>query len=166
MSPRPPADAVVALRSLPRRFRGLFAGLGDDEAPDDLAHRAGSSGRSAADHIATATATITLLGQAVHQVLTEDRPALPPGAHDPSRHDPVRALGGTVSQHLDDLAAAAQALADRLDHVGAAQWARPGTTDDPATNPSAADLLWAAVDGALAHRQAAEATLAEVRRQR
>src|SRR3546814_4651715 len=74
MAPRPPADAVVALRSLPRLYRGLFAGLGDDESPDDLAHRVGAGGRSAFDHVAAASRSLTTQDRALEQVLAEDSP--------------------------------------------------------------------------------------------
>src|ERR671922_204468 len=45
-----PADAAIALRGFERRYRGLFAGLGDDESPDDVSHRQ-VSGWSAIDHV-------------------------------------------------------------------------------------------------------------------
>ena len=72
MAVRPPADAVVALRSLERRWRGLFPGLSDDESPDALAHRPGADGRSALDLATHASRTLSLLGRALEQSLVED----------------------------------------------------------------------------------------------
>ncbi|MGK2949123.1 MAG: hypothetical protein ACSLFP_11150 [Acidimicrobiales bacterium] len=165
MSPRPPADAVVALRSLPRRFRALFAGLGDDESPDDLAHRVGGAGRSAADHIVAARSDLTFFGRAVEQVLTDDEPALHPALDDATQRDWPDAAGA-IHERLDELSETAEALAQRLEHVGASQWARRGTVASGGLELSAADLVWRGVDSALEHRQAAEQVLGEVRRQR
>ena len=163
MAPRPPADAVVALRSLDRRFRGLFAGLREDERPDDVAHRAGSEGRSALDHVVAATQAVTGLGRDLERVLVEDEPELAAvGAAVPN---PVEHGDGSVDQRLAELAAAAEALADRADRAPARDWARVGRSGDGSTIAAAA-ILWAAVDGALTHLKAAERTLAEVRRQR
>lgn len=100
MTPRPPADAVVALRSLPRRFKAVFAGQEDDESPEDLANRPGSDGKSALDHVADATA---VLGGS-------------PAA-------------GGIEAGVGALSDAAEALADRSSHVNADDWAREVTVD-------------------------------------
>ena len=52
-----PADAAVTLRGLERRYRGLFSGVGDDETPDDAAHRR-VDGWSAIDHVVAAARAI------------------------------------------------------------------------------------------------------------
>lgn len=147
MSPRPPSDAVVALRSLPRRFRGLFAGLEDDESPDDLAHRPGPDGTSAAAHIAATTAVLAHGHDAVSDALGPGGSAAPISAPGP----------GPTSGPVDDLLAflghEADRLAARIEHVGAEEWSRPG----------ALDRLWEAVDQSVGNLKAAEQTLRQVR---
>jgi hypothetical protein len=159
---RPPADAVVALRSLGRRYRGLFAGLGDDESPDDLAHRNGADGRSALDHVVAATRTITFLGRALEQTLVEDDPALHPAVTDPAEREWPDAEG-TVDERVSELAWEADHLADRAAKVAAADWGRTARVAGQDATVTASDVLWDAVDSAVAHLKSAEQTLRAVR---
>ena len=154
MAHRPPADAVVALRSLDRRFRSLFAG-GDEESPDDVARRPGDAGRSAADHVAHATRTLTEGEASLSAVLTRDDAVVE------ARSTDLEAPPGPVDGLLDQLAAASDALARRAEHVDAQDWSRTATT--PAGKETALDVLWLAVDTAVADLRAAELVLAEVR---
>jgi hypothetical protein len=160
---RPPADAVVALRSLGRRFRAPFTALPDDESPDDIAHRVGSDGRSALDHVVAATRTITLLGRALEQVLVDDDPVVHPAVGDPSEREWEGAPDGTVEERLAELGWEADELAERAARVRAADWAREGRLAGRDGGVSAAGLLWDAVDTAVDHLKAAERTLAEAR---
>lgn len=162
VAPRPPSDAVVALRSLGRRYRALFAGLGDDESPDDLAHRNGSEGRSALDHVVAATRTITFLGRALEQVLVQDDPVLHPAMADPAERE-WPAATGTVEERVSELAWEADALADRAERVSAPDWSRHGRVAGHDAPLRAASVLWDAVDTAVEHLRAAERVLAGVR---
>lgn len=159
---RPPADAVVALRSLGRRYRSLFAGLGDDEAPDDLASRSGADGRSALDHVVAATRTVTFLGQALEKTLVEDDPVLHPAVVNRAERE-WPAAEGTVEERVDELVREADRLADRAADVAAAGWGRTARVADHDAPVTATDVLWDAVDSAVAHLKAAEQTLREVR---
>jgi len=163
MAPRPPADAVVALRSLARRYRGLFAGLEADESPDDLAHRGGPDGRSALDHVVAATRTLVFLRRATEQALVDDDPVLHPAVLDAAQREWPDATG-TVEDALGELEREAGAFADRIAHVPAADWSRPArvASHDQTTTPLA--TLWDAVDTAIAHLKQADATLQKVRR--
>lgn len=165
MSPRPPADAVVALRSLPRRYRGLFAGLGEDESPDALAHRVGTGGRSALDHIAHASRTLSTAHRTLEQVLVSDDPRLDPVDADTTEREAEMQPGGSLEERLLELQLDSERLADRSEHVRAAEWARTGRYDD-GTTVTAADVLWHAVDESVASLKSAEKTLAEARAQR
>lgn len=162
MAPRPPSDAIVALRALGRRARGLFAGLGDDESPDDLAHRHGGSGRSALDELSAATRTLTFLGRALEQTLVDDDPMLHPAVLDATEREWPDATG-TVDDHVSELAREAAALADRAEHRSAEEWARAARVARHDATVTALAVLWDAVDSAVAHLRAAERTLAEVR---
>jgi hypothetical protein len=160
---RPPADAVVALRSLGRRWRGLFAGLGEDESPDDLAHRVGVDGRSALDHAVHATRTISLLGRAVEQALVDDDAVLHPAVGDPSQREWEGPSAGTVDETIAELAHEAERLADRVDRVTADEWRRRVRVAGQDADLGPLEVLWDAVDSAVAALKAAERTLREVR---
>ncbi|MEO6317949.1 MAG: hypothetical protein ABIP36_04125 [Acidimicrobiales bacterium] len=163
MATRPPADAIVALRSMGRRWRGVFAGLGDDEQPDDLANRIGGGGRSAFDHLMDATRTTSLLSRALQQTLTEADPSLHPAVSDPTARQWEHGHGGDVEAGIAELAQTADGLADRAGRVSASEWARdaPVAGGAPATNALA--ILWDAVDSAVEHLRSAERVLQEVR---
>jgi hypothetical protein len=159
---RPPADAVVALRSLGRRYRGLFAGLADDESPDDLACRNGSDGHSALDHVVAATRTITFLSRALEQTLVEHDPVLHPAVLDRAERE-WPAATGSVEDRLSELAWEANLLAERVEHVAAEDWARQARVARHDATVSATAVLWDAVDSAVDHLRSAERTLTEVR---
>lgn len=162
MAPRPPADAVVALRSLGRRYRGLFAGLEDDESPDDLAHRNGPDGRSALDHVVAATRTVAFLGRALQQTLVDDDPVLHPAVLDAGEREWPDATG-TVEEVVNELGREAEAVADRVEHVGADAWTRAARVARHDQTTTALQILWDAVDTAVEHLRAAEAVLRSVR---
>ena len=154
---------MVALRSLRRRWRGLFAGLDDDESPDDLARRRDATGRSALDHATHAAGTIALLGRALDQTLVSERPTLEPAVGDPDLRSADAPAGTTVEGALDHLALEAEALAAQAERRSAEQWSRTATVAGDGASVSALDLLWDAVDTAVADLKAAERTLREVR---
>jgi hypothetical protein len=163
MPHRPPKDAVVALRSLGRRWRGLFAGLSEDESPDDLAHRPDADGRSAVDHAVHATRTLSLLGRAVEQALVDDDPILHPAVADASQRAWDGPVAATVDDAIDELAHEAARLADRADHVAADEWGRQVRVADHDATITPLTILWDAVDAAVADLSAAETTLRAVR---
>jgi len=159
--PRAPADAVVALRSLGRRYREVLVAPGDEASIDELAARNGSAGRSALDEVLAATRTITFLGRALEQVLLEDDPVLHPAVASQDERDWPSATG-TVHERVSELAWEADALADRVERVSAEDWSRRGRVAGHDATSSAAEILWDAVDAAVAHLRAVERTLAEV----
>ena len=163
MAARPPADAVVALRSMGRRWTGLFAGLGEDESPDDLAHRVGADGHAALDHALRATRTLSLLGRAVEQILVEDDAVLHPAVGDPAQRARDGQEAGSVDDAIAELVHEADRLADRAGRVGASEWSRRARVAGQDADVGALDLLWDAVDSAVAELRAAERTLREVR---
>src|SRR4029453_16907550 len=130
-----PSDAVVTLRGLERRYRGLFAGLGDDESPDDLAHRS-LHGWSAVGHIVAAAPA----------------PRPKPGART-----------GRVQERLSELGLDANAAADRIAKVASEDWDRTGTISGTGRTVTALDIARAAVDAGVTHLYDSEQLLATLR---
>ena len=162
MAVRPPSDAVVALRGMGRRWRGLFAGLDEDESPDALAQRPGADGRSALDHAACAARTLRLLDRALEQLLVDDEAVLHAAVLDPAQRERP-SPGADVDAAIDELAHAAEQLASRADRVAAGDWDRRAPVAGSSAEVDALTVLWDAVDTAVAELRAAEATVREVR---
>jgi hypothetical protein len=158
-----PSDAVVALRGLERRFRGLFAGLGDDESPDDVARRS-AGGWSAIEHIVAAAWAIAALDRAFVAVLTHDTPTLPPADVDAAARRKPGVPTGTVHERLAELGLEANALADRIDATPSSEWDRRGIVEGTDRPVTALDLVRLAVDSGVSHLRAAEEVLDHVRR--
>ena len=158
-----PSDAVVALRGLERRYRGLFAGLSDDESPDDLAHRR-AGGWSAADHAVAAARFIAGANRALARVLTADSPSVAAADVDPAAPSSPGAPPGPVDGPLTDLGAEANAMADRIDHVPAGDWTRTAVVGNGGGRTvTALDIARAAVDAGVTHLREAEKVLGAVR---
>ena len=75
-----PRDAVVAVRSFPRRYRALLVTPGSDDRPDAVFRRRPdpSTGRtwSALEYTAHVADMLDHLGPAIHRVTFEDRPSI------------------------------------------------------------------------------------------
>ena len=163
-----PSDAAVAVRSFPRRFRGVLARPEDDTPdgaqadPDELARRVGPDGRSAADHLIAADGVLAVLDRALEQVRSDDDPVLHPAVRDlrgawwDDEHTPLPAL-------LDRLDQTAERCADRIDAVPTDAWARQARVADADATVGVIDLVREAVDVVAGHRRSAERTIAAVR---
>jgi hypothetical protein len=159
-----PSDAVVALRGLERRYRGLFAGIGEDESPDDIARRPAGNGWSALEHVAAAAWAASAAARSLDLVLHQDVPLLDVTDVDPGARPKPGPPGGTLHEHLAELGLEANALADKTAGVAAKDWDRLGLLDDSSgRRVSALDILRTAVDAGVTHLRAAEYTLNEVR---
>jgi hypothetical protein len=160
-----PPDAVVALRSLERRYRALLSELGEEESPDDVAQRrAEDQGWSVLEHIVAAAWAIAACGRAVEAVLTTDTPRLDPTDVDPAARPRPGSPSGTVHERLAELGLEAGQLANRVERVPAGEWDRAGVTSDGAGREvTVLDLVRAAVDAGVSHLRAAEQVLARVR---
>jgi hypothetical protein len=164
-----PSDAAVAVRSFPRRFRGVLAPPEDDRVedgttadPDELARRVGPDGRSAADHLIAADGVLSLLDRALEQVRSDDDPVLHPAVRDlrdtwwDDEHTPLPAL-------LDQLEQTADRCADRIDAVATDDWGRQVRVADADARVGTIDLVREAVDVVAGHLRSAERTIASVR---
>lgn len=155
-----PNDAAVTLRGLERRYRALFAGLGDDESPDDVAHRR-VDGWSAIDHVVAAARALAAADRSLAKVLTTDTPTLDPADVEPQSR-PV-APTGTVHERLSELGYEAQALADRISDVNAQDWNRPGiVSDGQGRRVTGLDLVRSAIDAGVTHLDGTRKVLAAV----
>ena len=106
-----PSDAAVALRSFPRRFRSVLQPIDDDHV-DEWAHRVGTSGTSAFDHLVQASRGVTVLHQALRQALNaSEPPTLPPAVLDESARAFDTSQGSSVDAELELLADEAEAMA-------------------------------------------------------
>ncbi|HEX6420865.1 MAG TPA: hypothetical protein VFZ77_20340 [Acidimicrobiales bacterium] len=158
-----PSDIVVALRGLERRYRGLFAGLGEDESPEDLAHRA-AGGWSPIEHIVAGAWGIAAADRALAAVLTTDSPVLDPADVEAEARPKPGAVTGTVHERLAELGLEANAAADRVASTPARDWTRAGVVGDTGRTVTALDLAKQAVEAGVGHLRGAEEVLAAVRR--
>jgi hypothetical protein len=158
-----PADAAVALRSLDRRYRAVFLGHEDDEAPDELAHRQGPDGWSALAHVVAAARGLATCSESIARVIAEEAPVLEPSAVDPDRIPADPSPTGSVDERVSELAWEADALADRVERTRAEQWARVGVVRTHRQTVGALDVLRVAVSLAVEHLRGAERVLDAVR---
>lgn len=158
-----PSDIAVTLRGLERRYRGLFAGIGEDESPDDVARRV-VDGWSPIEHIVAAAWGIAAADRALAAILTEDDPVLDPDEVVPERRPKPGAVSGTLHERLAELGLEANAAADRVEATGAREWERTGTLGDEGRRVTALDVARLAVEAGVGHLRKAEALLAELLR--
>lgn len=165
MSGLSPADAVVALRSFPRRFRAVLERRPDDDEQadhDEVARRVGPDGSSAVDHLVAAGGMLALLDRSLEQVVGVDDPVLPPGAgrfQDATWEDRHRPLGTL----LDRFEATALGCADRVEGVPTDEWARRVRLPEVDATIGAVGLVQDAVDLAAGHLRVARRTIDAVR---
>ena len=158
-----PSDIVVALRGLERRYRGLFAGLGEDESPDDAAHRT-VGGWSPIEHIVAGAWAISAADRALAAVLAEDSPVLDAADVDAEARPKPGAVTGTLHERLAELGLEANVAADRVDATSAGDWTRTGVVGASGRTVTALDLAKLAVEAGVSHQRAADQVLASARR--
>src|SRR5436305_3888186 len=113
-----PADAAVALRSFPRRYRTLLSLPADNEHKDPV-RRAGADGWSAIAHGWWAALAFDAVTEALHQVLVHDHPDVSAPGLKPASPPPVDEPNEAV---LDRLTRAAEGLAVAIDNAKGNQW--------------------------------------------
>ena len=114
-----PADAAVAVRSFPRRFRELLDDAEREEA--GRATNAGTDGWSAADHAAAAADGLATVAPLLRQVAVSDDPALALPVVDGATPS-----GASVDAALTGLQRASDSLATEIDAVKGRDWERTG----------------------------------------
>jgi hypothetical protein len=133
-----PPDAIVALRSLPRRFRATVMPTPDDmPTPEAVGIALDAAGRAAEE--------LDAIGAQLRRVVVNDNPELvaPPPAEP-----------GDPGTALDRLTASANAVAELAQSQPASAWVRTGRRGG--STVTAADLLREAVGAGVAELRTAE----------
>ena len=122
-------DAIVAVRSFPRRYREAFRLLEDDEDADAQVRRRPDPGTwSALEYAAHVRGVVELTDERVRPALRDDGPTVPsvPLEDDPwEGHDP----GDDLDSVLAGLAAACDRLVKTLEGVQGDDWKRTVVRD-------------------------------------
>ena len=152
-----PGDAVVALRTYPRRFRAVLTG--PDERHEELVRRRPATGAwSALEHAAHVADALEQVAAALQRVAVSDEPAVSvDGAGEPG--------ASSVDDVLDRLASAANRVASAADGVHGEDWARTGRLPGDRT-VSALDLLRHGAHVGAHHVRAAQRALDAARARR
>ena len=164
-----PSDAVVALRSFGRRWRGAMALL-DKEDDAVLRRRPAAGVWSALEYLAHTRDAIAVNGWAMTEALAKDHPVLEwPGGADPSAPADDHPVSTTpdADSGLAELAANCEQVATRADKVDPGDWRRPATLRGG--RDEEVDALWFlhhAVHEGSHHLRDVQRVLETVRRQR
>lgn len=129
-------DAIVALRSFPRRWRGAFAVVGDED--DLLRRRPAPEVWSALEYAAHVRDIFAIHGSGMNRTLTEEHPVFewPDGVTEESVAAGYAALDPATV--LDELSANADRVAARAARTDAGDWRRPATLP----GDEEVDALW------------------------
>jgi hypothetical protein len=144
-----PSDAVVALRSFPRRFAALGSAGSDpddDDGPTPSPEALAMARATAAGEASAAAAEVASAGEAMRRLLIEDNPTL-------DRPTPTPTPAATLEDAVSQLTAAIDPVAALASSASGQDWKRTGTVDGNAV--TALDLLRDAVDAGAHHLRAA-----------
>lgn len=158
-----PADAVVALRSFPRRYHDALRPIDDDEHVDELATRAGPDGRSALDLVVDTIRTWTVQREALRQIRLADVPTVHAAVVDATQRHWEAPVRDTLDDALAQIADEATALADEVDRTSGGSWTRTATATGGASI-TALDVVRDAVRVGRDNLVAAERVLDSLRR--
>ena len=151
-----PADAAVAARSFPRRYRALLVRPDDDDP--EIVHRRAGGEPSAAEQAARGASGMAAAAEALGAIRISDGPTVdvdgPPGAP-AGDSTPLDAI-------LERLAAAAGGLADSIEPLRGDEWNRTGVLPGGADVP-ALDVARHGVHAGVHHLRAAERAVAQAR---
>lgn len=122
-----PGDAVVAVRSFPRRYRALLTGLrADDDDPDSvIRRRPDTTTWSALEYTAHVADVLDEIGVAVRRIIVEERPEI--GWSDPDQRVVDKRYNDmNRTEVLGWLDLVCASLGEKLEAVPADDWARIG----------------------------------------
>lgn len=160
-----PGDAVVALRSFPRRYAGSFRSEERSEnepGEQAMVDRVGSDGVSARHLVIDTTRSLELLATALKDVVLGDDATLAAAVADRSARSWPSATR-PVDDDLAELSTAATAMADQVDSVRRDAWDREASVEGSSERFSALDVLREAMATATGNLNDLERLLDEVR---
>jgi hypothetical protein len=137
-----PGDAVVALRTLPRRVNAALGVV--DEATEGRAHQLGAGGVSAIEAILGATATLAVLEKGLSDVSILDDALLHPAVTNRRLRSIELTTDEPTEAVVEQFAERVTALADLAESIKGKDWSRTGVVAD--ARVSALDLLRDAVE--------------------
>lgn len=155
-----PSDAVVALRTFPRRYRAALLPM-DDVEHEARALTIGPAGVSATDLAADSVRTLVVCERALHDIRVTDAPVLHPAVVDRSQRHwdaAVRESPAAVLAQLDDVT---RSLADTVESIPTKDWTRTATC--AGTTVDALAVVREAVDTAVTNLRSIEALLTALR---
>jgi hypothetical protein len=158
-----PADAEVALRSFPRRYRAALSPIQDDESIEEMALRLGPDGHSALERAADTARSWAVQREALRQVLVSESPVVHAGVVDPAERHWETPRHDTVDRVLTELTDGAATLADAVAAAPSGGWSRSAVTAGGG-RVTALDIVRAAVRVGRDNLDAVERTLTAVRR--
>ena len=138
-----PADAMVALRSYPRRYREALRPI-DDEQIDEMAQTLGPDGRSTIEIVIDTVRTWTMQQEALRQIRLADTPVGHPAVIDASQRRWEATVNETRPAALDLIGEHAEALVAEVERVSTSEWTRSATAAGGGTI-SALDIVRDAV---------------------
>lgn len=121
-----PADAAVALRTMPGRYRTALLPVDEPEV-EARATTIGAGGESATDVAADTVRSLVILERALHDVRLSDDPVLHPAVLDRAARHWDAAVRETPQSVLAQLHDVCSSFADAIDAMPTADWARTGT---------------------------------------
>ena len=159
-----PDDAVVAIRSFPRRFRGVLARPDDDRYdPEDVGRRVGPDGHAAADHLVAADGILSLLERAIEQARAADDPVVHPAFRDLASAATADESGAddqaAIADLLDRFEGTASHAADRVDGVPSDDWGRKVRVGGDDVSLGLLELAQDAVGAVADHLRSAQRTI-------
>jgi hypothetical protein len=137
-----PGDAVVALRTLPRRVNAALGVV--DEVTEGRAHQLGADGVSAIEAILGATATLAVLEKGLSDVSILDDAPLHPAVTNRRLRSIELSTNEPSEAVLEQFTERVTAVADLADSIEGKDWSRTGVVAD--VRISALDLLRDAVE--------------------
>lgn len=131
------SDAIAAMRSFPRRWRGAFAIVGDEEGV--LSRRPSPDVWSANEYVAHTRDTIAANGWLLARTVTEDHPVIDWPDDETLTTRPPGEVSDPATM-LDELAANCERVASRAERTDAGDWRRPATIRG--APEESVDALW------------------------
>lgn len=118
-----PSDAVVAMRTWPRRYRAAFAPR-DEQQIDEIAVRLGPDGVSALELAVQSVRTWVLLEKALHDIRLLDAPTVHPAVADPAARAWDSFTAETLDSVLEQIDDVSTSLADAIESMPSIDWTR------------------------------------------